>query len=58
MTSVIAAMSFGGEWHIHDKDAIQTSFPSFKNCEYVFLNEEKKIYKNCNRPSLARSWNF
>ena len=29
MTSVIAALSFGGEWHIHDKDAIQTSFPSF-----------------------------
>ena len=29
MTSVIAALSFGGEWHIHDKDAIKTSFPSF-----------------------------
>ena len=29
MTSVIAALSFGGEWHIHDKDAIQSSFPSF-----------------------------
>ena len=29
MTSVIAALSFGGEWHIHDKDAINTSFPSF-----------------------------
>ena len=29
MTSVIAALSFGGEWHIHDKDSIQTSFPSF-----------------------------
>ncbi len=29
MTSVIAALSFGGEWHIHDKDAVKTSFPSF-----------------------------
>ena len=29
MTSVIAALSFGGEWHIHDKDSIKSSFPSF-----------------------------
>ena len=29
MTSVIAALSFGGEWQIHDKDSINTSFPSF-----------------------------
>ena len=29
MTSVIAALSFGGEWQIHDKDSIKTSFPSF-----------------------------
>ncbi len=29
MTSVIAASAFGGEWHIHDKDSIKTSFPSF-----------------------------
>ena len=29
MTSVIAALTFGGEWHIHNKDAIKTSFPSF-----------------------------
>ena len=29
MTSVIAALSFGGIWHIHDKDSIQTSFPDF-----------------------------
>ena len=29
MTSVIAALSYGGEWHIHDKDSIKTSFPSF-----------------------------
>ena len=29
MTSVIAALSFGGDWIIHDKDSIKTSFPSF-----------------------------
>jgi len=29
MTSVIAALAFGGEWTIHDKDSIKTSFPSF-----------------------------
>ena len=29
MASVIAALSFGGEWHISDRDAINTSFPSF-----------------------------
>ena len=29
MTSVIAALSFGGNGNIHDKDAIKTSFPSF-----------------------------
>ena len=31
MTSIIAALSFGGEWHIHDKDSIKTSFPTFLN---------------------------
>ena len=29
MTSVIAALVFGGEWKISDKDSISTSFPSF-----------------------------
>ncbi len=29
MTSVIAALSFGGEWEIHDRDSIKTSFPNF-----------------------------
>ncbi len=29
MTSVIAALSFGGDWQIFDKDSINTSFPSF-----------------------------
>ena len=29
MASVVAALSFGGEWKIHDKDSIKTSFPQF-----------------------------
>jgi len=29
MTSVIAALAYGGKWNIHDKDSIKTSFPSF-----------------------------
>ena len=29
MTSVIAALTFGGEWHIFDKDSIKSSFPNF-----------------------------
>ena len=31
MTSVIAALSFGGLWEIHDSNAIRTSFPNFLN---------------------------
>ena len=29
MTSVIAALSFGGNWRIYDQDSIKTSFPNF-----------------------------
>ncbi len=29
MTSVIAALVFGGKWTIYDKDSIKTSFPTF-----------------------------
>jgi len=29
MMSTIAALSFGGNWKIHNQDSIQTSFPSF-----------------------------
>ena len=29
MTSVVAALTFGGEWEISDKDSINSSFPSF-----------------------------
>ena len=29
MMSTIAALTFGGQWTIHDSDSIKTSFPSF-----------------------------
>ena len=29
MTSIIAALTFGGSWDIHDKNSIKTSFPEF-----------------------------
>ncbi len=29
MTSVIASLTFGGNWKIYDKDSIKTSFPNF-----------------------------
>jgi len=38
MTSVVAALVFGGNWHIHNKDSIDTSFPSFLK----IINELKK----------------
>ena len=38
MTSVIAALTFGGKWIIHDKESIKTSFPNFL-----------KIIKNINK---------
>ena len=41
MMSTIAALTCGGEWKIHDKDSINTSFPSFL-----------KIVENINGKSL------
>ena len=38
MTSVIAALAFGGNWKIYDKDSIKTSFPNFVK----IINELKK----------------
>jgi 3-phosphoshikimate 1-carboxyvinyltransferase len=38
MTSVIAALSFGGTWNIHDKDSIKTSFPNFLNITNGLVN--------------------
>ncbi len=40
MTCVIAALTFGGEWSIHDKDSIKTSFPSFLEIIKSFKNEK------------------
>ena len=42
MTSVIAALSFGGEWKIHDKDSIKTSFPNFLE---IINNLKKNVKK-------------
>jgi len=45
MTSVIAALSFGGKWMIHDKDSIKTSFPNFlKIIHDLKKNVKKKKY--------------
>ena len=41
MMSTIAALTFGGQWKISDKDSINTSFPSFL-----------KILKKINKKSL------
>ena len=38
MTSVIAALAYGGNWEIHDKDSINTSFPKFLK----IINDIKK----------------
>ncbi len=38
MTSVIAALSFGGSWKIHNSDSIKTSFPNFLK----IINDLKK----------------
>ena len=38
MTSVIAALSFGGEWRIANPESIKTSFPDFLKK----INELKK----------------
>ena len=40
MTSTIAALSFGGKWIIHDKDSINTSFPSFMKIIKKLKNEK------------------
>ena len=40
MTSVIAALSFGGTWSIHDKDSIKTSFPTFLNIINIIKSEK------------------
>ena len=39
MASIIAAAAFGGEWHIHDKDSINSSFPDFLKILNYIKNE-------------------
>ena len=48
MTSVIAASVFGGNWKIHDKDSIKTSFPTFLNI-IKDLKISQKIIKNLDK---------
>ena len=39
MMSCIAALTFGGEWKIHDKNSVNTSFPEFlKIIKYLGAN--------------------
>ncbi len=40
MTSVIAGLSFGGKWIIHDKDSINSSFPNFLKIVTKLKNNE------------------
>ena len=42
MTSVIAALCFGGKWNIYDKDSIKTSFPNFLKIINDLKNNVKK----------------
>ena len=46
MASVIAGLSFGGSWEIHDKDSIKTSFPNFLSIinDLNKNDQEKKKY--------------
>ncbi len=42
MTSVIAALSFGGHWKIFNPESIKTSFPNFLKIINNLINNEKK----------------
>ena len=62
MTSVVAALSFGGNWQIHDKRAINTSFPDFlkiinqlKNKTYVKKKNILKIAIDLSSGSWCRT---
>ena len=45
MTSVVAALTFGGNWKIYDRDSIKTSFPNFlKIIKKLNQNDKKKKY--------------
>ena len=42
MTSVVAALSFGGHWKIFNPESIKTSFPNFLKIINNLINNEKK----------------
>jgi len=42
MTSVIAALAFGGYWKIYDKECFKTSFPNFLKIINELKNSEKE----------------
>ena len=46
MTSVIAALTFGGTWNIHDKNSIKTSFPTFLDIISGIKNRSKNHQKS------------
>ena len=58
MTSVIAALSFGGSWKIHNSDSIKNVFSKFfKIINDLKNNEKKKIIKNSYRLTCGcRCW--
>jgi 3-phosphoshikimate 1-carboxyvinyltransferase len=41
MTCVVAALTYGGMWEIHDKNSIKTSFPSFLKIIKELKNAKK-----------------
>ncbi len=43
MMSTIAALTFGGQWKVYDKDSINTSFPSFLKIISKISNKYEKI---------------
>ena len=46
MTSVIAALSFGGSWNIQDSQSIKTSFPDFLKIINRLKDDDKKKKNN------------
>ena len=46
MTSVIAALSFGGSWYIQDSQSIKTSFPDFLKIINRLKDDDKEKKNN------------
>ena len=62
MTSVIAALVFGGTWNIHDKDSIKTSFPKFLKIirwfEKIMIKRKNIIKIAIDSPCCCWSWDI